>query len=275
LEGFEGRPVVRGYRNWVTARIRETIAFNRAINLYGERNARLSNLQTRGYNLQSRSPLPSWIFTILFFDKPNNLHATLRDLWIDKITYTRTWRAFAQEINSSLTESIIQDLILILTSIISLAVPFTSVDPLRRVTLSLNTTSVILAVASASLAIGLRGKYTELSKATSTTAGDYQESEFHKTYGFYPLAVKLSLPSVLFRWALVLFAIASTISLVNSIYVAWDDSIWSYVLVLPIAALIVPVVIMLSKILFWAVRSLRRQFFTSIALPLHTSDIAF
>lgn len=94
---------------------------NRAIHLYGERNARLSCLQARIMGQPEVKRLPAFTtINLLFWKEPTYYYSKLCDLWVDKITYFRQWHAFAQETNDKMKKTVMRVSCTILWSLVAM-----------------------------------------------------------------------------------------------------------------------------------------------------------
>ena len=82
---------------------------NRAINLYGEHNARVSIYQTRLEGVPEPEQIPMFrVISVLLWNIPDAHYSALCEHWVDKIAYNRTWRPFAQETADKTKHAIMQ-----------------------------------------------------------------------------------------------------------------------------------------------------------------------
>jgi len=198
--------------------------------------------------------------------------AKLDNLWVDKITYKRTWKPFAQGLRTKMTEITLQSLILALVSLVLFYVALpngsNSASLLNNLIVSLALTAFVTSIIASVSAIRVRCAFSKLCDISAPVAGDYLEGEHHTTYGFYYLAIRLALPSSLLIYSLGLFLFSAILAVFNTLQVSWDKDSSPYFLALPLFVSCLPIAYIIAKVIGRSVRTFRTRF-TSIALPLH------
>jgi len=272
LGGFTSGNSSQGYRNWVTARVRQDIELNRAIHLWGERNARLGNLQSRLDIRPEGRPHPLARLTrFISFGTADEYLTKLDGLWVDKITNKRSWRPFAQETRAKMTEIMLQAIAISLVSLVLFGISLPherGASPFVNLILATTLTAFITSIASAATAFGLYCTFSGLSNVSAPVAGDYLEREHHEMYGFYHLAVRLSIPRSLLIYTLGISFLTVIFAILNALQVSWDKLPSPYFFAIPSFVAFVPIAYLAARILRQAIRALKRRF-RSIELPLH------
>ncbi|KZT33140.1 hypothetical protein SISSUDRAFT_993372, partial [Sistotremastrum suecicum HHB10207 ss-3] len=91
LNGIPESDSVEGYRNCVIGRLYSEIYANYFVNLRGEPDARLS--RTQRLLPEPEIKTPRWIefVNLSMWKSPAKHHQTLRELWVDKVSYSHHW----------------------------------------------------------------------------------------------------------------------------------------------------------------------------------------
>lgn len=275
LGGFPSGNSSQGYRNWVTARVRQDIELNRAIHLWGERNARLGSLGSRLDIRPEGRPHPLAGFTrFISFGIADGYLAKLDSLWIDKITNKRTWRPFAQETQTKMTEIMLQDLAISLVSLVLfwISLPHErAATPCVNVILANTLSAFITSIVSAAAAFNLSYTFSGLSNVSAPVAGDYLEREHHEIYGFYNLALRLSVPRSLLIYSLGISFLTVILAILNALQISWDKLPSPHLFAPPFFVAFAYIAYFAAKATRQAIRVLKRRF-RSIELPLHHAN---
>jgi hypothetical protein len=162
-----------------------------------------------------------------------------------------------------------------------------STSPFVNLVQALALSSLVVSGIAAATAFRVRSAYSGLCEVSAPVAvsnmlrffcafhyvfinpqNDYLEQAYHTKYGFYQLAVRLSLPTGLIIWSYGTFGIAVILTILGTLQASWDWASSPYFFAIPVVVALVPILYQAAKILGHALRSFRRRF-TSIALPLH------
>ncbi|KZS96303.1 hypothetical protein SISNIDRAFT_450972 [Sistotremastrum niveocremeum HHB9708] len=210
-------PRAKGYKNCVIARLWSELLSNYFLNLHGEPLARLSRTQQLLPDPDIQNPWYIRVIFTMFFDTPAQYLQTLRDLWVDEITYSSPWRKFITDMLQEWKNLASWAAVLLITALTSLSILILWTSSLSSFLTNLEQMTMIAAVlfsfASLASSVVLIHIHKFQKSSHAYDAAQYFRHAFHDSLGFQPLAIIFAMPWASFMWALI--SVAACVFLVS------------------------------------------------------------
>ncbi|KZT32550.1 hypothetical protein SISSUDRAFT_1055379 [Sistotremastrum suecicum HHB10207 ss-3] len=198
------------YRNCAISRLLSEIFAHRVLHFHGDLHARLS----RCSSVWPTNPVQksAWVvaaeYSLMKF--PTHHHESLRNLWVDKIAYVRSWNAYLEELTTEWERAIGHSAACVMSaSMLKILLGASSLQSNVWVELSQGFSTAAISMALVSLLSGILSLQMRRDAHEGAEVVAFFEKKTHPTLGLYPFAILLSIPFATCVWSLALLAVAT------------------------------------------------------------------
>ncbi|KAH9922528.1 uncharacterized protein B0H18DRAFT_1184680, partial [Fomitopsis serialis] len=187
------------------------LAWDRFVNMHGEREARLERHRST-YEQSTRKPsrLLRWV-SPLFFNLPLQYLGELQKIWVDRTVNYQPWKAFITNLQKDWETSITPATVLLTANVGLLAIQSIDTNHSDRSMAQIASyISTFLSLGNIILCTILSREHRLDAHMTAESASNYLDGRANMRYGLEIVAISFSLPSVLFLWGMGAFYIAIT-----------------------------------------------------------------